>query len=76
MDLQDFLAKFADLFNEKDAGGIKYDTKFKELEEWSSLIALSVIAMIEDEYSIAIKGNDIRNSDTVENLFNAVKGYK
>ncbi|MCL1945949.1 MAG: acyl carrier protein [Chitinivibrionia bacterium] len=76
MDLQDFLAKFADLFNEKDAASIKADTKFKELDEWSSLIALSVIAMIEDEYSIAVKGNDIRNSDTVENLFNAVKGYK
>jgi len=76
MDLQDFLVKFADLFNEKDAASINANTKFKELEEWSSLIALSVIAMIEDEYSIAIKGNDIRNSDTVENLFNAVKAYK
>jgi len=46
---------------------------FKELDEWSSLIALSVIAMVDEEYDVTIKGDDIRNSDTVEDLFNAVK---
>ena len=46
---------------------------FKDLDEWSSLIALSVIAMVDEEYNITIKGDDIRNSDTIEDLFNAVK---
>lgn len=42
------------------------ETKFKELEEWSSLTALSVIAMIDEEYDVKIKGDDVRNSQTVQ----------
>lgn len=48
------------------------ETKFKELEEWSSLTALSVIAMIDEEYDIAIKGDDMRAANTVGDLFNIV----
>jgi acyl carrier protein len=40
------------------------------------MIALSVIAMIDDEYGITIKGNDIRASTTIEDLYSIVKGYK
>ena len=46
---------------------------FKELDEWSSLIALSVIAMADEEYEVTLKGDDIRNANTVEDLFNTVK---
>lgn len=73
MELKDFIVNFANQFDDTDPSEIKAETVFKELDEWSSLIALSVIAMIDEEYDIAIKGDDIRNSDTVEDLFNAVK---
>lgn len=73
MELKDFLENFANQFDDTDASEIKAETKFKELDEWSSLIALSVIAMVDEEYDITIKGEDIRNSITVEDLFNAIK---
>ena len=73
MELKEFIESFSEQFDDTDPSEIKADTVFKELDEWSSLIALSVIAMIDEEYDIAIKGDDIRNSDTVEDLFNAVK---
>lgn len=73
MELKDFIENFAEQFDDTDASEIKAETVFKELEEWSSLIALSVIAMVDEEYDITIKGDDIRNSNTVEDLFNAVK---
>ena len=73
MELKDFIVNFANQFDDTDPSEIKAETVFKELDEWSSLIALSVIAMIDEEYDIAIKGDDIRNSDTVEDLFIAVK---
>lgn len=73
MELKNFILNFANQFDDTDPSEIKAETVFKELDEWSSLIALSVIAMIDEEYDIAIKGDDIRNSDTVEDLFNAVK---
>ncbi len=73
MELKDFIANFADQFDDTDASLIKAETVFKELDEWSSLIALSVIAMVDEEYDITIKGDDIRNSNTVEDLFNSIK---
>ena len=73
MDLKDFIENFANQFDDTDASVIKAETVFKELDEWSSLIALSVIAMVDEEYNVTIKGEDIRNSNTVEDLFNAIK---
>lgn len=73
MEIKDFIANFADQFDETDAEVFTPETKFRELEEWSSLIALSVIAMIDEEYDVTMKGDDIRNSNTIEDLYNIVK---
>ena len=73
MEIKDFIEKLAEQFDDTDASEIKAETKFKELDEWSSLIALGVIGMVDEEYEITLKGEDIRNSVTVEDLFNAVK---
>ena len=73
MELKEFIENFAEQFDDTDASEFKAETIFKELDEWSSLIALSVIAMVDEEYDVAIKGDDIRNSKTIEDLFNAVK---
>ena len=71
--MKDFLANFAEQFDDTDPGEIKAETVFKDLDEWSSLIALSIIAMVDEEYDVTLKGDDIRNSATVEDLFNIVK---
>jgi len=73
MEIKDFIENFADQFDETDINELKPETEFKKLEEWSSLIALSVIAMVDEEYDVTIKGDDIRNSNTIEDLFNTVK---
>jgi acyl carrier protein len=73
MELNDFIENFAAQFDDTDASELKADTEFKELDEWSSLIALSVIAMADEEYDVALKGDDIRNSKTIEDLYNIVK---
>lgn len=73
MELKEFIENFAEQFEDTDASEIKAETVFKELDEWSSLLALSVIAMVDEEYDVTIKGDDIRNSNTVEDLFNVIK---
>lgn len=73
MELKDFIENFAAQFDDTDASEIKAETAFKELDEWSSLIALSVIGMVDEEYGVTLKGEDIRVSVTVEDLFNIVK---
>jgi len=76
MDLNNFIGKFAEQFDETEASEFKADTEFKTLVDWGSMVALSIIAMVDDEYGITIKGDDIRKSKTVEDLFNIVKEYK
>lgn len=73
MELNEFVDNFANQFDETDHAEITATTNFRELEEWSSLIALSVIAMVDEEYDVTLKGDDIRNANTIEDLFNTVK---
>jgi len=76
MDLQDFIEKFAEQFEETDANEFKADTEFKKLSDWNSMVALSIIAMVDNEYGVTIKGEDIRKSEIIDDLFSIVKGYK
>jgi len=76
MDLREFICKFAEQFDETDASEFKADTKFRTLVDWSSMVALSIIAMVDEEYDVTIKGDDIRKSESIDDLFNIVKGYK
>jgi len=76
MELKTFIENFAAQFDETDASVFTAETKFHELEEWSSLIALSIIAMVDEEYDVTLKGDDIKNSLTIEDLFNTVMGKK
>ena len=70
--LEDFVALFAEQFDDTDASEITAKTAFHDLDEWSSLIGLSVIAMVDEEFDIALKGDDVRGSVTVEDLYNKV----
>ena len=70
--LDEFVALFAEQFDDTDASEIKAETVFHDLDEWSSLIGLSVIAMVDEEFEVALKGDDVKNSVTVEDLYNKV----
>ena len=72
MKLEEFVKNFADQFDDTDPSEIKAETNFRELEEWSSLIALGIIAMVDEEYDITLRGDDIIKAITVEDLFNIV----
>lgn len=73
MEIKEFIENFAEQFEDTDASEITAATEFKNLDEWSSLVALSVIAMADEEYDVTLKGDDIRGAVTVEDLFNIVK---
>lgn len=73
MELNEFVEKFAEQFEDTAPEEIQASTEFKALDEWSSLLALSIIAMVDEEYDVTLRGDDIRNSATIEDLFNTVK---
>ena len=69
MDLKDFIEKFAEQFEETEISSFSANTSFKELEEWSSLMSLAIIAMVDEEYGVRVKGDDIKDANTIEDLF-------
>lgn len=73
MELKEFIEHFAEQFDNTDPCEIQAGTVFHELDEYSSLIALSIIAMVDEEYDVQLKGDDMRSAVTVEDLFNIVK---
>jgi len=73
MKLEEFVQKFAEQFDETPAEVFTASTVFKELEEWSSLTALSVIAIVDEELDKRITGADIRSSNTIEDLFSIIQ---
>jgi acyl carrier protein len=76
MELQGFIANFAEQFDNTDVSEFKADTEFKALDEWTSLSALSILAMVDEEYDVTLKGDDIKNAETIGDLFNTMKGKK
>lgn len=72
MELKEFVADFADQFDDTDASEIQAETKFHDLEEWSSLVAMGVIALAKTQYGKTITGKEIRECVTVEDVFNLI----
>ncbi len=76
MELNQFVENFAAQFDDTDASVFTPATNFRELDEWSSLIALSIIAMVDEEYDVVLKGDDIRSAVTIQELFERVVALK
>lgn len=77
MDINNFIKNFGSILEETDTSKLTEHTRFhEEIEEWSSLTALSVIAMVDAEYGVSIKGEEIKKSVTIEDLFNLVRSRK
>lgn len=70
--IDEFVELFAEQFDDTDVNEFTPNTVFHDLDEWSSLVGLSVIAMIDEEFDVVIKGDEMRSSVTIEDLYNIV----
>jgi len=73
MEINTFIKDFAEQFEETDQASITGKTKFRELEEWSSMLALALIAMVDENYNVKLKGEDIKQAESVQDLYQVVK---
>lgn len=73
MEIKEFIEKLAEALDDMDASALSPETNFRDLDEWSSIAALSIIAMADEEFGKEISGSDIRAAKTVQDLFNLVK---
>lgn len=73
MTLDEFVEAFADELDETPAEEVKAETEFKTLDEWGSLTALSIIAMIDENFDKMVTGADLTSVNTIEDLYNLVQ---
>ena len=73
MEIKEFIVNFADQFDDTPAESLTPETVFHDLDEYSSIIALSIIAMIDEEYGVALTGNEMKAAVTIQDLFNTVQ---
>ncbi|HPM03995.1 MAG TPA: phosphopantetheine-binding protein [Candidatus Cloacimonadota bacterium] len=76
MSIDEFLKNFADQFDETDASLIKPDTRFRDIDEWSSLNALAVLNMIGKKYKVIITADELRRINTIKELYDLVISKK
>lgn len=73
MSIETFIEKFAFAI-EVDSASLAPDTDYKQLPQWDSLNALSIIAMADADYGITLSGQAINDSHTIADLWSVVSG--
>ena len=75
MDINEFIQNFAEQFDETEASEFSPETVFRDNDEWSSLLALSVMAMVHEEYDVQLSANEMRQANTIQELFDIVNSH-
>ena len=72
MEINEFIEKFAEIFDDTDAATLSPETNFRDIDEWSSLSALGVIALADEEFNVELSGAEMRNANTIQDLFDLI----
>ena len=72
MELTEFVEKFAEQFEDTDPSEITAETNYRELDEWSSLMGMVIIAFVKTEMGKTVTGDDLKACMSVEALYNLI----
>jgi len=76
MCIEQFITDFASCFEDTDNNEITPSLIFKDLDEWDSLTTLAVIGLCKKAYQVTVTGIEVREANTVEDLYNLVLSKK
>jgi acyl carrier protein-related protein len=69
MDLKEFIEKFAEVIEVEDVESLNGDTDFRDLDEWSSLSVMLLVAFFDEEFEKEIGDSVIKECSTIEDLY-------
>lgn len=76
MVIKEFIKNFADQFDETEFEEFLPETKFRELDEWSSLNGLAILNMIDKKYGVKITPTEIKGRSTIQEVFDLIVSKK
>lgn len=76
MNVEEFTKKLEAEFEEVEPGTLKPDTDYRTIKGWSSMHALIIIAFVDINYDVTLNGAELKNTNTIRDLFNLVQQKK
>jgi acyl carrier protein len=71
--MEEFIGNFYEILDETEKLEMDQNTDFKSLDEWDSMTSLMLIAMVDEKYGKQIKGDDIKECLTLQDLFERIQ---
>lgn len=74
--IEEFTTELEKEFEDVQPGTITPDTNYREIKSWSSMYALIVIAFVDANFGVELNADDLRNSQTIRDIYNIVASKK
>ena len=71
--MNEFITNFYEILDETEKHEIHQNTDYKNLDVWDSMTSLMLIAMVDEKYGKQIKGEDIKECLTLQNLYDRIQ---
>ena len=72
MEINKFINDFREQFIDSDELILTEETEYRSIGTWDSLTAMSVLVMIKDNYGIDISEKELKNANTIKEIFQIV----
>ena len=76
MDINHFIKILEEEFEDENIQKLNSETNFKDLDQWSSMYALIIIALIETEYGVLLNGEELSKVHSIDELFQLIVSKK
>ena len=76
MEIKEFIENFVDQFDDLEISEVTPNSVMRDFEEWSSMIGLSLLNMIDKEYGVTLTFDELKGAITVQNLYDVVANKK
>ena len=70
MEIKEFIEKFAEAIEVENVEALTAKTEFHELEDWSSLSVMLLIAFYDETFEKELTTDTIRQAKTIQDLYN------
>ena len=76
MEIGELVKRLEAEFEDAPEGTIKPGTNMRDIEGWGSMYSLIIIALADTEYGVIIKGEELKNIQTIQDLFDLIQRKK
>jgi acyl carrier protein len=73
MSIQEFIEAIENEFDELEKGTLNPSFSIRNMDGWSSMHALLLIALVDNHYELLLTGEDLRSIETVQELYDLIQ---